>query len=61
MDNNYACHETRAAVCVGHFIQTPQRCPDQRLSIPNSLIRLSNAVDTSFGAREVGADGPCRA
>jgi hypothetical protein len=29
--------------------------------LPNSLIRLSNAVDTSFGAREVGADGPCRA
>ena len=28
---------------------------------PNSLIRSSNAVDTGFGAREVGAGGPCRA
>ena len=28
---------------------------------PDSRIRLSKAVDTGFGAREVSADGPCRA
>jgi hypothetical protein len=29
--------------------------------IPDSRIRLSKAVFTGFGAREVSADGPCRA
>jgi hypothetical protein len=28
---------------------------------PNSRIRVSKTVGTGFGAREVSADGPCRA
>ena len=28
---------------------------------PNSRIRLSKGAGTGFGAREVSADGPCRA